>query len=133
MKCIFPGSFDPFHKGHLDLIKKAAKIFKKIIIVVANNEKKNHKYSLKIRKSIIKKELKKTKFNCKVIINNEKYLANFIKKYKINYYIRGLRNKKDFEYEQNLFYEYKKIKPDLELVLFIANKENKTISSSLTK
>ncbi len=120
MECIFPGSFDPLHQGHIEIVEKAQKIFKKIYIVVANNNQKNHTSSLEIRYQVLKEYFNSYK-KVKVIICKTK-LSNVMKKYKIEYYVRGLRNIVDYEYEIWLWAQYKKEKNNIQLILLPTNK-----------
>ncbi len=132
-KCIFPGSFDPFHKGHLYVLKKGLEIFDKVFIVVANNCRKKHKSSLERRKTKIENYLIKTNIKIEkieILICNEKYMADFAKKLQISSYIRGTRTMKDFIYEKKLQKIYHKKNPNFNLTLFLTNKEHKSYSST---
>ncbi len=134
MNTIFPGSFDPFHEGHLYILKKGLKKFDNITIIVANNCKKKSKYSLEYRQNFIINQLKLNNINnVSVIILNEKYLADYMKKNNIKKYIRGIRNLKDFIYEIILWFIYKKRNKKVSLCLFKSNKKNKKVSSTTLK
>ncbi len=127
--CFYPGSFDEFHEGHLHIAKKGLELFKTVIIVVANNEKKVYKNNLIQRKENICKKLK-NQLNIVVVALDEKWMADYAKHNGLKYYIRGCRNKKDFAYEQNLFYKYKIRNKELELILFISDKQYINVSSN---
>ena len=129
MNCIFPGSFDPFHEGHLYILKKGLEIFDHIYIVVANNCKKKHTKNLQERSDLIKEKLIDIK-NIEVTICNEEYMADYAKKKNIAFYIRGIRNAKDFVYEKNLQKIYKKRNKNFDLILINSDSKNKNISSS---
>ncbi|WP_027121244.1 pantetheine-phosphate adenylyltransferase [Mycoplasma leonicaptivi] len=127
----FPGSFDPFHNGHLHILEKALKIFDEIYIVIAQNPKKD-KNNFQKNVINIKNKTKHLK-NVFVLINKNELTANFIKKYNINFLIRSLRDEKDYWYEVNLAKINKEINPNIETILFLADEEYLNISSTNIK
>lgn len=127
----YPGSFDPFTTGHLDIVKKAAKLFDKVYIIQAVNKNKKRSFPEKEMKEAIEQTLAlKGITNCEVVIY-EGLVAQFAKEHDIKYMIRGLRNNLDYNYEENLAEVNKLINPDLEYVYFRA--ENVAVSSSMVK
>jgi pantetheine-phosphate adenylyltransferase len=135
---IYCGSFAPFHLGHLDIAAKAQKIFDKVLIVQATNvEKKNAKYKLPA-------SLSKHGFYT-LIIKADELLTDFInnledKKYELfgaDYdsitIIRGLRNEKDFEYEENLCAAYRMLKPDVNIIHIFSDPKYNFVSSTLLR
>ena len=89
-KVIFPGSFDPFHNGHLDIVKEALKVFDYVLIVVANNpNKNNYWFNENERKKIIEKSIKNLE-NVKVVIENIP-IEDMCMKYKIFNVYRGVK------------------------------------------
>ncbi len=128
---IYPGSFDPFTNGHLDIVKKSAMIFDKVYIVIGVNPNKKRTFSCEEIKTAIEDTLKEEGiFNCSVHIW-EGLVAQFAKDNNIGYMIRGLRNSMDYNYEENIAEVNKLINPALEYVYFRA--ENVAVSSSMVK
>ena len=102
---IYPGTFDPITYGHIDVIKKALKIFDKIIVAVSEVSDKNYLFSLDERISIVNKALfSDLKLNKKkiLVVSFGSLTTDLCKKYKSTIILRGLRAVSDFEYEFQL-------------------------------
>lgn len=128
---IYPGSFDPFTNGHLDIVKKASKLFDEVHIVIGVNASKRRTYDVEIMKNAIEKTLCDEGIsNCFVVVYGG-LVAEYTKKNDIAYMIRGLRNNMDYNYEENIAEVNKLIDPNLEYVYFRA--ENVAVSSSMVK
>lgn len=130
-KAIYPGSFDPFTNGHLDIVKKAAKLFEEVYVLIGVNPQKKRSFDPDKMKSAIENTLVSLGIaNCRVIVHDG-LVADFAKKNGIGYMIRGLRNNMDYNYEENIAEVNKLINPELEYVYFRA--ENVAVSSSMVK
>lgn len=131
-KSLFPGSFDPIHKGHLEIIKKAINLFDEVIVVVSiNPEKKN---SSPIEERFIKvKEFLKGINNVKVILNKNKMTAILAKEMDIKWIIRSGRNNTDFNYEIEIAAGNKGLNKNLETIMIFPNYEDVDYRSRLLK
>ena len=128
---IYPGSFDPFTNGHLDIVKKAAMLFDHVYIVIGVNSEKRRTFDAKAMQAAIEKTLRQLQLdNCSVCIH-EGLVAEFARVNEIGYMIRGLRNNMDYNYEENIAVVNKLINPQLESIFFRA--ENAALSSSMVK
>lgn len=128
---IYPGSFDPFTNGHLDMVIKGAKLFDKVHILIGVNANKKRTYDSELMKKAIEKTLEdKNISNCEVHVYDG-LVAEYTKQNGIGYMIRGLRNNMDYNYEENIAEINKLINPKLEYVYFRA--ENVAVSSSMVK
>ena len=128
---IYPGSFDPFTNGHLDMVKKGSELFEKVYILIGINADKKRTYDSTMMKDAICKVLEGNGIdNCEVVVY-EGLVAEYMRKNDIKYMIRGLRNNMDYNYEENIAEINKLINPDLEYVYFRA--ENVAVSSSMVK
>ena len=128
---IYPGSFDPFTNGHLDIVKKGSKLFDEIHIIIGVNAKKKRTYDSSDMKAAIEKTLLENNIlNCKVIVFDG-LVAKYTTENNVRYMIRGLRNNMDYNYEENIAEVNKLINPNLEYVYFRA--ENVAVSSSMVK
>lgn len=98
----YAGSFDPFTNGHLQIVKKASKCFKKVIVGIGYNpEKKARINKIKMSKAIKKTILRLNLNNVEVVLYNG-LTVDEAKKYKADILIRGLRNGTDYQYEENI-------------------------------
>lgn len=128
---IYPGSFDPFTNGHLDIVKKASKLFDRVIIVVAVNSDKRRHYSANDIQMAINATLKENHLSNCGVITWEGLTVELMKRIKATYIVRGLRNTMDFDYEENIASINKLLYPDIEYIYFRA--ENSAISSSMVR
>ncbi|EOA07582.1 Phosphopantetheine adenylyltransferase [Mycoplasma yeatsii 13926] len=129
---IYPGSFDPFHDGHLNIVKKASSLFDKLIIVVSKNINKSSLLSFEKRIEIITNLTKDFK-NISVIANKDQLTTDIAKKLNAKYIVRGLRSQQDFDYELNYYDGFKSLDPNIEIVYFISDVEKRQLSSSAIK
>lgn len=128
---IFPGSFDPITRGHVDIVNKGLLIFDKIIISIGNNAKKTTLFSLEQRIGWIKETFKN---NPKVEVQSYQGLTiDFCKQVNAQFILRGLRSPGDFEYEQNIAYANKEMVPDIETVFLLSGLSYSNISSTIVR
>ena len=133
---IYPGTFDPITYGHIDVIKKALKIFDKIIVAVSEVSDKNYLFSLDERISIVNKALfSDLKLNKKkiLVIKFGSLTTDLCKKYKSTIILRGLRAVSDFEYEFQLAGMNRKLNSNIETIFLMSDVENQIISSKFVK
>ncbi|MBQ6159853.1 MAG: pantetheine-phosphate adenylyltransferase [Oscillospiraceae bacterium] len=128
---IYPGSFDPFTNGHLDIVRKASDIFDRVWIVIGVNAEKRRSFPADRMAEAIAETLTRQGIrNCEVVIW-EGLVAEYAKRMGTEYMIRGLRNNMDYNYEENVASVNKLINPELEYVYFRSN--NVAVSSSMVK
>ena len=133
---IYPGTFDPITYGHIDVIKKALKLFDKVIVAASDGSNKNYLFNSTERIEIIKKALfYDLKFNKKKIevISFTSLTTDLCKKYKSNIILRGLRAVSDFEYEFQLAGMNRKLNNNIETIFLMSDVENQIISSRFVK
>ena len=133
---IYPGTFDPITYGHIDVIKKALKLFDKIIVGVSNVNNKKYLFSSEERIEIVNKALfKDLKLNRKKIkvVSFGSLTTDLCKKYKSNIILRGLRAVSDFEYEFQLAGMNRKLNNNIETIFLMSDVENQIISSRFVK
>jgi len=133
---IYPGTFDPITHGHIDVIKKALKLFDKIVVGVSNVNNKNYLFSSEERIDIVNKALfKDLKLNKKkiVVVSFNSLTTDLCKKFKSNIILRGLRAVSDFEYEFQLAGMNRKLNSNIETIFLMSDVENQIISSKFVK
>ena len=133
---IYPGTFDPITYGHIDVIKKALKLFDSIVVALSDGNNKNYLFNAEERIEIVNKalffDLKLNKKKIK-IITFKTLTTDLCKKYKSNIILRGLRAVSDFEYEFQLAGMNRKLNNDIETIFLMSDVENQIISSRFVK
>ena len=130
-RAIYPGTFDPMTKGHVDLIERACKLFDEIVIAIAASEAKNPLFTLDERIQIAEKIFEG---NNKVkVVGFSGLLVDLAKDNNAKILIRGLRVVADFEYEFQLANMNRAMMPALESVFLTPKEQYSYISSSLVK
>jgi len=130
-KAIYPGTFDPVTNGHIDIIKRACKMFDKIIVAVADNKDKNTMFSLQKRVEFMKKITRNLE---KVEVESfSSLLVDFAREKECKIIIRGLRAVSDFEYELQMGYANKSLDSEIDTIYLMPNLENAFISSSVVR
>ncbi len=129
---IFPGSFDPFTKGHEDIVLRGLSLFDEIIIAIGYNSKKNTRYiGIEKMVSLIQEAFKDVP-NISVQIYDE-LTAEFARKNKAKFLLRGLRNTTDFEYENSIGQVNRFLNAELESVFLITSPQFASLSSSIIR
>ena len=128
---LFPGSFDPFTKGHLDIVNRSLKLFYKVIIAIGHNSRKHRYFDISKTKDAIKKYFQD---NSKVeVLIYDELTAEIAKKKNAQYLIRGLRNATDFEYENSISQTNRYLNHNLETIFLIASTQFSHINSSIIR
>lgn len=131
---IYPGSFDPITKGHIDVLKKAVKIFDKVIIAVSINPAKTGLFSIQERVEMIKKSIENIDNVEKVEVDYfEGLTVQYAKEKNANAIIRGLRAVSDFEYEMQLAQMNNSLYSEIETIFLVPKSKYNFISSSIVK
>lgn len=130
-KAIYPGSFDPFTNGHLDIVRKSAAIFDQVYVVIGVNASKKRTFNSANMILAIRKTLEAEGITNAVVTAHDGLMAAYAKEQGIHYMIRGLRNNMDYNYEENIAEVNKLINPEMESVYFRA--DNVAVSSSMVK
>ena len=128
---IYPGSFDPVTNGHLDVIQRAARIFDRVIVAVADNTSKNALLTIRERVELLKEVTRSIK-NVSVETFDSLVIA-YARKKKINCLIRGLRMTSDFDYEFQIALTNRRLAEDIETVFLMPSEHVSFVSSSLLK
>ena len=101
-KAIYPGSFDPITNGHMDILIRASKVFDEVIVLVADNASKSHRFNATQRVEMIKEAIKEFKLSNVKVDSTSGLSVQYAKKVGASHMIRGLRAVSDFEYEFQL-------------------------------
>jgi len=130
-RAIYPGTFDPFTNGHLDIVQRATALFDKIIVTIAKNSSKDPLFTTEERIDMIRES---TAYLQSVQVDSfEGLLVNYAKQKNANVVIRGLRMISDFEYEFQMALMNRKIADDIETVFLMPDERYTYLSSSIVR
>jgi pantetheine-phosphate adenylyltransferase len=129
---LFPGSFDPFTKGHHDIVLRSLNLFDEVIIAIGyNSAKKNRYFEIEMMVEKIS-SLYLENERVKVLVYNE-LTSSLAKNQGANFLVRGLRNIIDFEYENTISQMNRNLNPELETVFLITSPKYATVSSTIIR
>jgi pantetheine-phosphate adenylyltransferase len=130
-KALFPGSFDPFTKGHEDIVRRALLLFDEVVIAIGNNSNKQRYFALELMEEKISLTFSgEASVSVKVF---QGLTADFARKEEARFIVRGLRNTTDFEYENSISQANHHVNPDLETVFLITNPGLSVITSTIVR
>jgi pantetheine-phosphate adenylyltransferase len=128
---IYPGSFDPFTNGHINIIERGVRVFEKVIVAVAHNASKKTTFTIEERVEIIR-EVFLNRSEVKVDYF-QGLLVEYARKMGSNILLRGMRTVSDFEYELQMALSNKTLYPEIETIFMVTEGAYSHISSSLIK
>lgn len=129
--CVYPGSFDPITVGHMDIIRRASRIFDKVVVAVLHNPAKKGTFPLEERLRLIEKacaELETVKVDA-----FDGLLVEYLKKTGAQVVVRGLRAVTDFEAEFQMAQVNHQVSPEMETLFMMTLPEHAYISSSVVR
>ncbi len=130
-KAIFPGTFDPFTNGHLDIVNRGLKLFDEVVVAIGVNSGKNHLFTLEERtawlEDIFSNEPRVS------VIHYEGLTAMFAESIGAQFILRGLRTTQDFTYEQQIAYVNEDITVAVQSVFVMSDQNNASISSTIVR
>jgi len=131
---LYPGSFDPWTNGHLDILSRAVKMFDKIIVTVAVNNKKNAVFTGEERIELIKDSIKQYNWSNQVeIVQFTGLLIDLARSKNVNVLLRGVRQISDFEYEFRMALTNRRLAPEIDTVFLMPDEQLTFISATIVK
>jgi len=130
-KAVFPGSFDPITRGHLNILERSIPLFDEIVLAVGVNSAKNSMFSMEKRLRWL--ELVTAKFSNVKVETFEGLTSDFCTQKEAHWLIRGVRNGGDFEYERTIAQMTKSLNPELETVILFTDPEFAHIHSNVVR
>lgn len=128
---VYPGSFDPITLGHLNIIRRASKIFDKLYVCVMVNSGKNPMFTLEERMNLIRKVV--GRFGNVEVEWSDKLLVEYALSRNAGVIVKGLRAVSDFEMEYQLALTNKKLEPSIDTVFLAADEKYTYLSSTIVK
>lgn len=130
-KCVFAGSFDPFTSGHAETVKKSLRLFDEVVIAVAENRNKKCMFSAEERVKMIALVYRgEPRVR---VVGFHGAIVDLLKSENTPFYVRGVRNTVDFEYENADFFASRLLDPEMVTIYIPAEQELLHVSSSLVK
>lgn len=129
--CIYPGTFDPITYGHLDVLGRAARLFERVTVAVADNRGKNPLFSAEKRLDLLRPNV--ARFDNVTVTSFGGLLVDFAVAQKADAIIRGLRALSDFEFEFNMALMNRHLKSEIETLFVMPNEQFSYCSSTLVK
>lgn len=131
-KALFPGSFDPFTLGHQSLVERALKLFDHIVIGIGVNSSKNYLFDVEKRKTYIEGVFSNHAEQIEVV-DYEGLTVDYCKNHSCQFIIRGVRNTKDFLFENEIANMNRSLNHNIETVFLASNPEHAFINSSIVR
>ncbi|RHH69526.1 MULTISPECIES: pantetheine-phosphate adenylyltransferase [Vagococcus] len=129
---LFPGSFDPVTKGHLNTIQKASKLFDEVVVGVFTNTTKRNLFTAIERKQFIEDEIHSLA-NVSVHVCDNDLTIRIANELGADYLVRGIRNQLDYEYEKSIAVLNKHLSSNIETIFLLSDEQYNHISSSMVK
>lgn len=128
---IYPGSFDPFTNGHLDLIERSTHLFDKLIVAILRNEEKRPLFTLEERQEMLRQVL--GGYPNVEVDSFDGLLVDFAARKRASVILRGIRAISDYEYELQMALMNRRLRPEIETVFLMAGEAYSFLSSRLVK
>lgn len=128
---LYPGSFDPLTKGHLNMLSRASQLFTEVTVLVTSSIHKKYWFPLEERYEMAKEVFKD--FENVKVDHYTGLTTDYLKKNNINVVVRGIRSVSDFPYERDLACNNKKIFPDMETLFLFSELDTELVSSKWIK
>jgi pantetheine-phosphate adenylyltransferase len=129
---VYPGTFDPITNGHLDILERALKLFRQVVVTIAPNVRKNPLFTTDERMQFIRDALPQYGDRLEFAVF-EGLLVDFCRDRGATVIVRGLRALADFEYEFQFAHMNRRLAPAVDTVFFMTDERNHYVSSSLVK
>ncbi|AAM72200.1 MAG TPA: phosphopantetheine adenylyltransferase [Chlorobaculum sp.] len=131
-KAIYPGTFDPFTNGHLDVLERALNIFEHVDVVLAENSQKQTLFSVEERFDMVR-EVVRDLPNVSVDVLREGLLADYARQAGASAIVRGVRQVKDFEYEFQMSLLNRHLYPEVTTVFLMPNVKYTYVASTIIR
>jgi pantetheine-phosphate adenylyltransferase len=128
---LFPGTFDPYTNGHLDIVNKGLAIFEEIVIAIGMNAGKKDMFSIELRKKWIESVYRGN--DAVRVISYSGLTIKVCKEVNAGFILRGLRTVADFEYERQIALVNESMSPGIHSVFIMSGQENSIVSSTIIR
>lgn len=129
---LFAGSFDPFTKGHLQILKKALAIFDEVVVAIMTNDSKQYLLTTDEKIQVVKEAVANLA-GVRVIARPATLTTDLARQVGAQFLVRGLRNSADLEYETGIAQMNQTLAPEIQTIFLLADQDNSFVSSSMIK
>lgn len=129
---LFAGSFDPFTKGHLQILKKALAVFDEVVVAIMTNDSKQYLLTTDEKIQVVK-EAVASLAGVRVIARPATLTTDLARQVGAQFLVRGLRNSADLEYETGIAQMNQTLAPEIQTIFLLADQDNSFVSSSMIK
>lgn len=134
LKVIYPGTFDPVTAGHLDIIRRAARIFSEVEISVVDRSSKSMAFDTETRVNLVSASVKEACIEGKIsVCSFDGLLVDYMRNNEYSLFIRGLRANSDFEYEFQMQLMNRRLAPEITGIYMMPSEHNMYLSSTVVK
>ena len=135
-KCVYPGSFDPITNGHLDIIERASILFDEVVVLISHNSSKNYLLCVKSRKILVEYAVRD--LNNVIVDEYDGLLADYANNNGIDAIVKGIRNEKDYMYENDMALSNEILSQSMyskpfETLYMPSKKQNSDVSSTVVR
>ena len=133
-KAVYPGTFDPMTLGHFDLIKRASKLYDRLVVAVAaTSAKQGARFSAEDRLAMIREDVKRAKLKNVEVKMLDCLLVDFCRREKVKVVIRGVRVYSDFEYEFQMALTNRRMAPEIETMFMMPSESLAYVTASTVR
>jgi pantetheine-phosphate adenylyltransferase len=129
---VYPGTFDPITNGHLDILGRALRLFDRVIVTIAVNQRKSPLFTVDERVRFIRDAMPEAGERLQ-FEQFDGLIVDFCRRHNATVLVRGLRALADFEYEFQFAHMNRRLAPNVDTVFFMTDERNHYVSSSLVK
>ena len=134
MKVIYPGTFDPVTAGHLDIIRRAARIFAEVEIAVVDRSSKSIAFDTRTRVKLVERSIDEAGIKGRIsVVSFDGLLVDYMRNNEYSLFIRGLRANSDFEYEFQMQLMNRRLAPEVTGIYMMPSEHNMYLSSTVVK
>ena len=132
IRAVYPGSFDPFTNGHLDITQRGATIFDELIVAIGTNPEKRNTYTIEERRAMLD-AITHPFPNVRISVFENRFLVDYAREANANFIVRGIRSAADYEYERSMRYINSDLAPEISTVFLMPPREIAEVSSTMVK
>lgn len=128
---LFAGSFDPYTNGHHSIVRRAAGLFDRVVVLIGVNVRKARRFEAEVMRLAIERAVQADRLSNVSVVTYDGMVAEYCAAHDIRWYVRGIRNHLDYSYEENIAQVNRLINPDLETIYLRA--DDAVVSSSMIR